>query len=617
MSLFYRVQGPFLVVFGQTFPVKEQIKALGGRFDGATKSWRVPHDEEKRNQLDHLCRQRGGGALEPQGPEETSQETQPLSLATDSERESSPFQAVKLEAREQNELLVKPSGVTQGSGETSNKKPEELAEFSWERAWTVRELLDRAQRVVSRAFTDSFWIIGEIHNMSSKQSHVFFDLSEAKDPLPTALEAYEINEDHAAKGQDSVRRDEADSVARGVILERQKKPRTQRSSPGPSTGATLTIRCVLWQDSLRKIRQNRGEEALDGALQDGLKVALRCRVQFYRDRAQLSLVVEDLDPAYTKGSLALMREKLLKELRSRGLDRANGRLEFPDFPFVVGLISAEGSRAYSDFTHQLEVLGFPGQVVFCGSPMQGDGVSSGVVAGLKILTEKGCDVIVITRGGGSAADLRWFDDRDIAFGIAQCPLPVIAAIGHHDDRCVAEEVCYQRQKTPTAAADFIMSVFQGVRNRIDEAHRQLLRGLTRRRDGFVQETTRLGENIGRLALRALEMRGQGLYEMGSSMERALVRGVMKEEALIAQIEAKIPVILERRISQEQDRVSRFQEALVKADPRPWLAQGWTQIQDETGHALRSVHEVHEGQNLRARLTDGVLELKMIKKNAKS
>jgi hypothetical protein len=34
-----------ILVTGNTYPVKDQIKALGGRWDAASKGWRVPADK--------------------------------------------------------------------------------------------------------------------------------------------------------------------------------------------------------------------------------------------------------------------------------------------------------------------------------------------------------------------------------------------------------------------------------------------------------------------------------------------------------------------------------------------------------------------------------------------
>ena len=70
--------------------------------------------------------------------------------------------------------------------------------------------------------------------------------------------------------------------------------------------------------------------------------------------------------------------------------------------------------------------------------MQGESTLKDVAKGLRELSSLDLDAIVLTRGGGSAADLRWFDSPEIAYALAESRVPVISAIGHHDDVCVAE-----------------------------------------------------------------------------------------------------------------------------------------------------------------------------------
>ncbi|RZA10362.1 MAG: exodeoxyribonuclease VII large subunit, partial [Proteobacteria bacterium] len=239
------------------------------------------------------------------------------------------------------------------------------------------------------------------------------------------------------------------------------------SKEGGSQSATVTVNATLWKSQLRDLERKFGD-TLKEILQDGFRVRVLADLTLFKDRGQLSLQIQSIDPNFTKGSLALQREKLLKELRAKGLDKQNKSLPLTPFPLKVGLLSAEDSRAKSDFIDQLKVYGFAGEVIFRPCQMQGEATLKDVVSGLKFLQEAAVDVIVMTRGGGSAADLRWFDSREIAFAIAECRVPVVAAIGHHEDVCVAEDICFQREKTPTAAADFIISVFSRTRERLDQ-----------------------------------------------------------------------------------------------------------------------------------------------------
>lgn len=50
-----------------------------------------------------------------------------------------------------------------------------------------------------------------------------------------------------------------------------------------------------------------------------------------------------------------------------------------------------------------------------------------------------------------------FDNYELAFHVAQFPLPVITGIGHDKDDTVVDMVAHTRMKTPTAVAEFLIS----------------------------------------------------------------------------------------------------------------------------------------------------------------
>ena len=70
------------------------------------------------------------------------------------------------------------------------------------------------------------------------------------------------------------------------------------------------------------------------------------------------------------------------------------------------------------------------------------------------------DAVLILRGGGARLDLACFDDYGLAAVIAQFPLPVLTAIGHDQDFHVCDMVAYEYVKTPTALADYILSIYE-------------------------------------------------------------------------------------------------------------------------------------------------------------
>lgn len=427
---------------------------------------------------------------------------------------------------------------------------------------TVSELVHHVDMAVRSAFPRAIWVIGEIQNMTERNLGLFFQISEQK-------------------------------------------------SGNNSSSATVSVKANLWNNVLVHLQDKftqRGEEFL-ALLADGMQARLLCQVNLYKDRAQISLNVLDVDPSFTKGALALAREALLRELRKQGLDQKNKQHTQPAFPFLVGLISAEGSRAKSDFLDQLATYRFPGEVLFCDARMQGENTPKEVISGIDVLMKADVDIIVITRGGGSAADLRWFDDRDVAFAIANATVPIVAAIGHHDDVCVAEEIAFQREKTPTAAADFILHCFQVTRVRINLLAENFAIQADRRLEWHERFLQQMSERLTHGILTQLNRQSDQLAlfteRISNSAKRFVERQVYMLSNFRDRLHASALSFLQGRLTQ----LSEVEKKLLARDPMPWIKKGWTQLFGKDGNVL-SVGQISQGDQLRARLTDGQIFMKV-------
>ena len=145
-------------------------------------------------------------------------------------------------------------------------------------------------------------------------------------------------------------------------------------------------------------------------------------------------------------------------------------LQLPLLPYKIAVISAEDAAGYRDFIRHIaeNPYGFSYDITLFPALMQGADSPQSIISALDSIIEDGgvWDAVLILRGGGSKLDLACFDDYSLAAVIAQYPLPVLTAIGHDQDFHVCDMVAHEFVKTPTALADYLVSLYEQEDERI-------------------------------------------------------------------------------------------------------------------------------------------------------
>ncbi|HEX2612822.1 MAG TPA: exodeoxyribonuclease VII large subunit [Fibrobacteria bacterium] len=398
------------------------------------------------------------------------------------------------------------------------------------------------------------------------------------------------------------------------------------------------------------------------AIRPELKVSLLLESSYYVPTGKFQPRVVDVDESFTLGELAQMRQKVLERLRREGLFDANRSRALAEVPLRVGLISAQGSAAYQDFTTVLLQSGFSFSVVFAEARMQGQETESTVAAALVALTDlrlPPLDVICIIRGGGSKTDLVFFDSEAICRAIALCPIPVFTGIGHEIDLSLADMVANRHFKTPTECAKFLeeraAEVFAGFAERAARLRAAWestlqeriyeLRGVAdslrtvwgARRRGEADRAALSRARLGQVARRLLRMAAEKVSLDGTGLtrgprkllalgrERFTARGRAVRSAWRAGHEAEAGRLVRaavglrrgpgKSLALQKATLENAARILRLADP---LQRGYARIYraGEGGKAIGSAAEARENESILIRFHDGSVGAKVDKIGAK-
>jgi exodeoxyribonuclease VII large subunit len=252
--------------------------------------------------------------------------------------------------------------------------------------------------------------------------------------------------------------------------------------PSPSEPVVARAQAIIWATSYRIIRPY-FETSTGSSLAKGMHILVYVQVQ-YSPLYGLSLIVQDIDPAYTAGEQELERQRTIRRIREEGMLSLNGSLELPALPYRLAVISSETAAGYRDFMKHLHqnAYGFRFRTELFPAMMQGENAVETIIGAMEAVALRSgeFDLLLLLRGGGSSQDLSCFDDYELCINIAQFPLPVITGIGHEQDLHIADMVAHTSVKTPTALADFIIEIFAGEEQQISYLSQMVKQALNRR-----------------------------------------------------------------------------------------------------------------------------------------
>ena len=400
-------------------------------------------------------------------------------------------------------------------------------------------------------------------------------------------------------------------------------------------------RATIWRNTFPLLKAY-FEETTGQTLNPGLKVMVLVEVRFH-SLYGYSLNVVDINPGFTLGEMALLREKILKELEDDGVLELNKQLDFPLLPQRIAVISSEGAAGYEDFLNELmgNSRHYHFQVKLFPAVMQGEQTEASVVAALEQIFETAddFDVVIIIRGGGAKLDLSAFDNKLIAEHVAQFPLPVLVGIGHTKDQTVLDIVAYQSLKTPTAVADFLLQKFQEQDDLLDQFQAALQTVVndivTQEKDNLqalnfsfskvidnriFQEKNNLLQfqrDIRRQLINLLEMEKQQLSYLPEKFQ-LLIHGVFKQkERLFDDYYIRMERAALMIIQQQKRKIDNLSDKIKLLQPETLLKRGYHLVTNESGKIIKEIENIAVNDTVQIHFNKGVALSKILEKRKRT
>jgi len=398
------------------------------------------------------------------------------------------------------------------------------------------------------------------------------------------------------------------------------------SRPG-SGHIYLSLKDDTAQVSAAWFRQHQRGPAI--GFKNGDRVLAYGRVSIYEARGNYQLIIEQMEPA-GEGVLKRRFDALKLKLASEGLFDEDRKQALPELPKRIGIITSPTVSAIRDI---LSILGrrFPAvPVIIYPAAVQGDAAPAELIATLATAVQRDeCDVLIMSRGGGSLEDLWAFNDEQLARAISDCPLPIVSAVGHEVDFTIADFVADVRAPTPSSAAEIIvpnqsdwLRQISGLASRLARVGQRALEDraqeldwlgrrlvasspaatLQRQRDGLREHSGRLNSAIRQQLLEQKNTLQEARSEL---MKLSPALSVQRSIGRLQQLRQRLATSTRNAVSDTSHKLALLGRALNSVSPLATLDRGYAIVkQEDSGAILTSAADVKPGKDVRARLSRG-------------
>lgn len=320
---------------------------------------------------------------------------------------------------------------------------------------------------------------------------------------------------------------------------------------------TSQINVVMWRSEVQRLRFR---------IEDGQTLRCGGQMTIYERDGRFQLYARQAEPAGL-GAEALALEQLKRRLAAEGLFDPARKRPLPLLPRRIGVVTSTSGAAVRDIIRTVHRR-FPVPILIADTSVQGAAAPRQIAAAIRALGHTDVDVIIVGRGGGSAADLAAFNDELVVRAIAACRVPTVSAVGHEIDISLADLVADERAETPTAAAERVVPVLADLAVMLAKEERRLHREMLHKVQASRQELDQLVMALGSRTGRRIGVVRQELGELRRRLENQHPRArMLGHRSELERLGARMHELARRRLDGAARQLAQLDAELGKNIPR--------------------------------------------------
>jgi exodeoxyribonuclease VII large subunit len=335
------------------------------------------------------------------------------------------------------------------------------------------------------------------------------------------------------------------------------------------------IRCALFRSRSTRVVAE---------LSPGMQIVVSAQVSIYPDRGDYQLIVSSVIPE-GEGQLQLAFNALKKTLAARGWFETARKRALPRLPKYIGIVTSPTGAAIQDVLTVLRRRCPAIPIMLYPTAVQGNTAASNIVSAIQLANKHAvCDVLIVTRGGGSLEDLWPFNEEGVAEAILHSQIPLVSAVGHEIDFTISDFVADQRAATPSAAAEIVSP-----------------------------DQIQLSQTLRYLETRLLKNASEKLMYCAQKidwLEQRLMRShpkaqLMQQNEILARAFKALEKAMHRQLTAFIQRWRLLTHQLDTLSPLATLSRGYAIIRDaQTKQVLNSIAQAAVNQKIEMQFVDG-------------